>query len=44
MYESIKRLYEAGRLSEAGVKAAAAKGWITPQQAAVLIGSESGGG
>ena len=40
MYESIKRLYEAGRLSEAGVKAAAAKGWITPQQAAEIMSRE----
>ncbi len=41
MYENIKRLYEAGRLSADDVKAAAGKGWITPEQACTLIGSES---
>ena len=38
MYESIKRLYDSGRLSKAGVEAAAVKGWITPEQAAEITG------
>ncbi len=37
MYERIKRLYEAGRLTEAGVRNAAKKGLITEEQAEAII-------
>ena len=38
MYESIKRLYLSGRLSKAGVQAAAKKGWITGEQVQEICG------
>lgn len=38
MYESIKRLYLSGRLSKAGVQAAAKKGWITSEQMKEIYG------
>jgi len=43
MYESIKRLYESGRLSVVGVNAAVDRGWITPEQARELIEGEHDG-
>lgn len=36
MYETIKRLYLAGRLSDAGLANAMEKGWITQEQADAL--------
>ena len=40
MYERIKRLYQEGRLSEAGVRNAAKKGLITEEQAEEIIASK----
>lgn len=37
MYQTIKRLYETGALSADGVRNAAAKGWITEDQARGII-------
>lgn len=33
MYEMIRRLYESGKLTEKGLAAAVARGWITQTQA-----------
>lgn len=38
MFETIKRLYQAGKLSAAGVHAAARRGWITEAQASEITG------
>ncbi len=38
MFDNIKRLYKAGRLSAAGVNNAVARGWITQQQADEILG------
>lgn len=43
MYETIKRLYEAGQLSKSGVEAAVQKGWITQEQADALTGVPTDG-
>lgn len=40
MYERIKRLYQEGRLTEAGVRNAAKKGLITEEQAEEIIASK----
>ena len=32
MYETLKRLYDAGKLSDQGLDNAVAKGWISPEQ------------
>lgn len=32
MYETLKRLYDSGRLSEEGLRDAVRKGWITETQ------------
>ncbi len=37
MFERIKKLYKEGRLSESGVYAAAEKGWITNEEARIII-------
>lgn len=37
MFETIRRLYQAGKLTAAGVEAAAVKGWITPEQAREIV-------
>ena len=37
MYETIVRLFFAGKLSENGLENAVKKGWITQEQAAVLL-------
>lgn len=42
MYETIKRLYDTGRLSEAGVERAVKKGWITEDQASNILGGQMG--
>lgn len=36
MYERLKRLYLAGSLTDVGLDNAAARGWITAEQAAEL--------
>lgn len=33
MYQTLKRLYGMGRLTDTGLDNAVAKGWITPEQA-----------
>ena len=38
MFERLKRLYEAGKIDEAGIHRAVENGWITPEQAAEIIG------
>lgn len=43
MFETIRRLYQAGRLTEAGVQAAAAKGWITQEQVREIVGGDTDG-
>lgn len=40
MYDRLKRLYKAGRLSEQGVRNAATKGLITQEQAEEIIASK----
>ena len=41
MYENIKRLYKAGRLTTMGVQNAVTRGWITAEQAdEILAGTE----
>ena len=37
MFETIRRLYQAGKLTAAGVEAAAVKGWITQEQAQEIV-------
>lgn len=32
MYNTLKRLYQAGKLDEAGLENAVTKGWITEEQ------------
>ena len=32
MYETLKRLYDVGKLSEQGLDNAVVKGWIAPEQ------------
>lgn len=43
MYETIKRLYQAGRLTENGLSAAVEKGWITQTQAQEIVEGSYGG-
>jgi len=37
MYEVVKRLYQAGKLTHKGVQAAVLRGWITQEQASALL-------
>ena len=37
MYNTLKRLYQAGKLDESGLEAAVAKGWITVEQKAEIM-------
>ena len=37
MYERVKRLYLAGRLSEAGLENAVEKGWISNEQRTEIL-------
>lgn len=41
MFERLKRLYDAGRLTETGINNAVARGWITDLEAAEIIGRGS---
>ena len=43
MFETIRRLYQAGKLTEAGVQAAAEKGWITLEQVRQIVEGSHGG-
>lgn len=38
MYESLKRLYVAGKINEAKLDVAIGKGWITAEQKALIMG------
>ena len=38
MFERLKRLYNEGKIDEAGLQAAVEKGWITAEQKAEIIG------
>jgi len=37
MFETIRRLYQSGKLTADGVEAAAAKGWITQEQVREIV-------
>lgn len=37
MFERLKRLYNAGKLDEAGIRNAVAKGWLTQEQAEEIL-------
>ena len=37
MFERLKRLYDTGKLDEAGIQNAVLKGWITAEQAQEII-------
>ena len=41
MYERLKYLYQAGRLTEAQLDIAISKGWITTEQKAEIIASKA---
>lgn len=43
MFETIRRLFQEGKLTEAGVEAAAAKRWITQAQAREIVEGSHGG-
>lgn len=38
MYESLKRLYVAGKINESKLDIAITKGWITAEQKALIMG------
>lgn len=40
MFERIKRLYDTGKLNEAGIQNAVLKGWITAEQAQIILSRE----
>lgn len=40
MFETIKRLYLAGALSEAGIRRAADRGWISDAQMCEILSKE----
>jgi len=42
MYEVVKRLYQAGKLTDKGIQAAILRGWITQEQADVLLEKQEG--
>lgn len=44
MFETIRRLYQSGKLTEAGVQAAAEKGWITQEQVRQIVEGDGHGG
>lgn len=39
MFEAIKKLYQQGKLTEAGINNAITKGWITQEQAQEILNS-----
>lgn len=41
MFERLKRLYNAGKLDEAAIRAAVAKGWLTEEQAEEILNPRS---
>lgn len=44
MYQRLKRLYDAGRLTETGIQNAVARGWITAGEAAEILHTEEADG
>lgn len=40
MYNTLKRLYQAGKLDEAGLESAVTKGWITEEQKKEIMASK----
>lgn len=38
MYNTLKRLYQSGKLDEAGLENAVTKGWITEEQKKEIMG------
>ena len=38
LYDRIKKLYDEGKLDEAGLDNAVAKGWITAEEKALIMG------
>lgn len=40
MYETLKRLYNEGRLTEVGLSNAVTKGWITEEEKNSILGVE----
>lgn len=40
MYETLKRLYQEGKLSSEGLQNAVTKGWITQEQYETIVGGE----
>jgi len=37
MFERLKRLYNEGKIDEAGLSAAVAKGWITEEEKTIIM-------
>jgi len=42
LFETVKRLYQAGKLTDKGIQAAVLRGWITQEQADVLFEKQEG--
>lgn len=42
MFETIRRLFQEGKLTEAGVEAAVEKGWLTQAQAQEIVEGSHG--
>lgn len=40
MFDSLKRLYLAGKIDDAKLNVAVSKGWITAEQKLLIIGNE----
>lgn len=41
MFETVKRLYQSGKLTAAGVQRAVEKGWITRDEALAILNGEA---
>lgn len=39
MFDRLKRLYEQGKITEAGLQSAVTKGWITQEEYEYIIGA-----
>jgi hypothetical protein len=42
MFERLRTLHDAGRLTHAQIEGAVTRGWITPEQAAEIVGGADG--
>lgn len=42
MFETVKRLFLSGKLSEKGLHAAVSRGWISPEQENLLLQEKKG--